>query len=162
MSCFFVFFYYAQVSIAGQPGGVEAARVKIRVSRDSRDLNSTRGEGGGFGGWGGRSSRKHKRHVGLWPLPNIFLTSHDDLGVTVTSLASKTETYLLYFISICLCFSSGSQKRIVFVWIGEQLVCFFRKYLHIEHFLIVSRPFLSPQKISSPRAGKTVTAGAAV
>lgn len=25
-------FYYAQVSIAGQPGGVEAARVKIRVS----------------------------------------------------------------------------------------------------------------------------------
>lgn len=26
------FFYCAQVSIAGQPGGVEAARVKIRVS----------------------------------------------------------------------------------------------------------------------------------
>lgn len=31
-------FYYAQVSIAGQPGGVEAARVKIRVSFTSHAL----------------------------------------------------------------------------------------------------------------------------
>lgn len=31
-------FYCAQVSIAGQPGGVEAARVKIRVSFTSRAL----------------------------------------------------------------------------------------------------------------------------
>lgn len=32
-------FYYAQVSIAGQPGGVEAARVKIRVSWNSAALS---------------------------------------------------------------------------------------------------------------------------
>lgn len=32
-------FYYAQVSIAGQPGGVEAARVKIRVSWNSASLS---------------------------------------------------------------------------------------------------------------------------
>lgn len=32
-------FYYAQVSIAGQPGGVEAARVKIRVSWNSACLS---------------------------------------------------------------------------------------------------------------------------
>lgn len=31
----FLFFYCEQVSIAGQPGGVEAARVKIRVSWNS-------------------------------------------------------------------------------------------------------------------------------
>lgn len=34
-------FYSVQVSIAGQPGGVEAARVKIRVSSDSCDFNLT-------------------------------------------------------------------------------------------------------------------------
>lgn len=111
-------FYYAQVSIAGQPGGVEAARVKIRVSGDSRDFNLTRGDGQAE-----NTKACGFAAVRLWVLRNIFLTSHDDLIVTLTSLASNRD-YLLYFISICLCFSSGLQKRIVFVWIREQMVCF--------------------------------------
>lgn len=92
--------------------------MKIRVSFDSRDLNLTRRDG---------QAKNTKAcwfvAVRLWVLHNIFLTSHDDLIVTVTSLASKTECFL-YFISICLCFSSGLQKRIVSVWIREQLACF--------------------------------------
>lgn len=52
-----LFFYYEQVSIAGQPGGVEAARVKIRVSFDCRDLNLTRRDG---------QAKKTQRLAGLW------------------------------------------------------------------------------------------------
>lgn len=41
--CFLV--HCTQVSIAGQPGGVEAARMKIRVSLNSGDLNLTLRDG---------------------------------------------------------------------------------------------------------------------